>query len=287
MSATDLQVIALTYELECEVNHGDWRLRREPGQKSINGPVPQRTSSEAIEPEQTAKIDEHKENINSADNQTVGDDLSDDDQPADDIPSDDDQGWITPETIDQRKGLSIAAEQRLQVACITDDYAMQNVLLQIGLNLVNSSGRRIRQVKSYVLRCHACFHITRDMNKKFCPECGNATLLRTSCSTDEHGKFNIYLKKNMQWSTRGQRYPIPKPVHGTSSGKQTPPLILRSDQKEWIRAEKKNARAAKKIDLDDPDWIPDLVTGKSKHNNRSAFVGSGSRDPNARRRRKV
>jgi RNA-binding protein NOB1 len=31
LSAADLQVLALTYELECELNHGDWRLHREPG----------------------------------------------------------------------------------------------------------------------------------------------------------------------------------------------------------------------------------------------------------------
>ncbi|CAG8850133.1 27810_t:CDS:2, partial [Racocetra persica] len=45
----------------------------------------------------------------------------------------------------------------IKVACITTDYSMQNVLLQMGLNLVSVEGARIKKVKSWVLRCHACF----------------------------------------------------------------------------------------------------------------------------------
>ena len=40
---------------------------------------------------------------------------------------------------------------------MTADFAMQNVLLQMGLGLVGVEGKRIERVKSWVLRCHACF----------------------------------------------------------------------------------------------------------------------------------
>ncbi|KAI4150397.1 MAG: hypothetical protein LQ340_004115, partial [Diploschistes diacapsis] len=40
LSRTDLEVLALSYELECERNRGDWRLRRTPGQKELNGSPP-------------------------------------------------------------------------------------------------------------------------------------------------------------------------------------------------------------------------------------------------------
>lgn len=33
LSANDIHIIALTYELECELNNGDWRLRSFPGEK--------------------------------------------------------------------------------------------------------------------------------------------------------------------------------------------------------------------------------------------------------------
>jgi RNA-binding protein NOB1 len=42
LSKPDLHLIALTYELECERNGGDWRLRKDPGQKRVNGPPPAR-----------------------------------------------------------------------------------------------------------------------------------------------------------------------------------------------------------------------------------------------------
>jgi RNA-binding protein NOB1 len=93
-----------------------------------------------------------------------------------DPPSDDDGDgeWITPDNVGTHKSRELqmlpsadpkrnanknkdTAPVRLDVACMTVDYAMQNVLLQMGLNLVGTEGRRIASVKSWVLRCHACF----------------------------------------------------------------------------------------------------------------------------------
>jgi len=36
LSKPDIHLLALTYDLELERNGGDWRLRREPNQKSVN-----------------------------------------------------------------------------------------------------------------------------------------------------------------------------------------------------------------------------------------------------------
>ena len=40
LSRTDIDLLALAYEVECERNEGDWRLRKSPGQKRTNGPSP-------------------------------------------------------------------------------------------------------------------------------------------------------------------------------------------------------------------------------------------------------
>ncbi|KAK4137739.1 D-site 20S pre-rRNA nuclease [Trichocladium antarcticum] len=40
LSKPDLHLLALTYDLEVERNGGDWRLRREPNQKRVNGAPP-------------------------------------------------------------------------------------------------------------------------------------------------------------------------------------------------------------------------------------------------------
>ena len=46
----------------------------------------------------------------------------------------------------------------MKSACMTGDFAMQNVALQMGLNLVSVEGsERIKNVKTWVLRCHGCF----------------------------------------------------------------------------------------------------------------------------------
>lgn len=90
------------------------------------------------------------------------------DDPSDE--SDDGEGeWITPANVNLHKSraLDMLPEDGLQskgkkigvigAGCMTADFAMQNVLLQIGLNLVGLEGKRIEKIKSWVLRCHACF----------------------------------------------------------------------------------------------------------------------------------
>lgn len=86
-----------------------------------------------------------------------------------DDPSSDDDGegeWITPTNVSQHQARAkdsklvpakVDPNQTLEVACMTSDFAMQNVLLQMGLNLVSSDGKKIDKVKTWVLRCHACF----------------------------------------------------------------------------------------------------------------------------------
>lgn len=56
-----------------------------------------------------------------------------------------------------RVGRSADEPESLAAGCMTADFAMQNVLLQMGLNLIGVEGKRIERVKTWVLRCHACF----------------------------------------------------------------------------------------------------------------------------------
>jgi RNA-binding protein NOB1 len=94
----------------------------------------------------------------------------------DPVGDDDDEGeWITPENISLHKaralGLtpsdhdSTTAKDRevIPVGCMTADFAMQNVLLQMRLSLVGMEGKKIQKVKTWVLRCHACFKYVRPL----------------------------------------------------------------------------------------------------------------------------
>lgn len=49
LSKPDIDVLALGYELECERNGGDWRLRNAPGQQRLNGKPPQKEDAEKAE----------------------------------------------------------------------------------------------------------------------------------------------------------------------------------------------------------------------------------------------
>lgn len=69
LSAPDIQVLALAYELECEQNNGDWRLRNTPGQKKTNG-LPPKLQSSSTE-KQTAAGQPGLDNQPSSDTQRL------------------------------------------------------------------------------------------------------------------------------------------------------------------------------------------------------------------------
>jgi len=346
LSKPDIHLIALAYELECELNGGDWRLRNAPNQKGLNGKSPAQLEKEKAEnvdeppadetsgteeseithdnaasesisaenpsidtaPEQEPPVVE-QESVTQAlesmsleqsatptvDFVTEGTEKGDGATPEED---DDEDGWITPSNLKkhQAKDQQSLPEQPIQrvlkVALLTSDYAMQNVLLRINLNLVSPALARITRVKTWVLRCHGCFKITRDTSKQFCPSCGQPTLTRVSCSTDQSGNFQIYLKKNFQWNNRGNVYSVPKPVHGTPTGKARGPgggkngwgreLIFAEDQKEYER-KSRELQKTKTKDLMDDDYLPSILTGERQSGPGRIRVGAG-RNINSKKR---
>lgn len=350
LSRPDIHLMALAHELECERNHGDWRLRSMPGQKRVNGAPPEsskggfndtpaeekvgsqeppksvvvpetrgawgtkipgpREGSKVIEKQlESTHISPAEDQASAEENSVSVPMMKEESEP---IPESDttveevaasesdgeDEGWITPSNLKkhQEKDGTIASEPEyepkiMQVAIITSDFAMQNVLLRMNLNLLSPSLQRIRQLKTWVLRCHACFHITKDMSKQFCARCGKPSLMRTSCSTDKDGNFKVHLKKNMQWNTRGNVYSIPKPVAGSSNGKLVSgggkggwgqSLILAEDQKEYVAA-MTGARRREEKDLMDEDYLPSILTGDRGRAGGRPKVGAG-KNVNSRKR---
>ncbi|PQE33732.1 hypothetical protein CJF32_00009982 [Rutstroemia sp. NJR-2017a WRK4] len=403
LSRPDIHLMALAYELECERNHGDWRLRSVPGQQRLNGAPPKSLSGEApaeipeaqpsaeessVESAQQPKVEtrgawgtavpppaneptsdtEHVEEALETTHLTAAQESEtakesnvaesaaavatqeesieptnttpesqpaqateeeskeshnvepESEQPPAPVPEDqskeqdsevapeptaenplepapsaevteevetdgsDDEGWITPSNLKKHKekdgngSFEPQEEQKkMQVATITSDFAMQNVMLRMNLNLLSPSLQRIRQVKTWVLRCHACFGITKDMTRQFC---------------DKDGNVKVHLKKNMQWNNRGNVYSIPKPVAGTSNGKLVKgggkggwgqELILAEDQKEYSSA-MAAARRKKEKDLMDEDYLPSILTGDRGKAGGRPKVGAG-RNVNSKKRR--
>lgn len=73
------------------------------------------------------------------DDEDEGDDESASDEDESDLTS-----WITPTNLTEVKSLygkDAAEEQSVKVACMSTDYAIQNVLKQINLNIAALDGR--------------------------------------------------------------------------------------------------------------------------------------------------
>ena len=219
----------------------------------------------------------------------------------DDSDDEDDNGeWITASNLPEHqvKDSGLQADVRTQgptqmdVATMTIDFAMQNVLLQMNLKLITTNMQRIKKLSSKVLRCHACFQIVKDMSKQFCPRCGGATLARVSCSTNAKGEFHIHLAKNYTYNKRGDKYSIPKPIAGTANTKWSGlgggkggwgrDLILAEDQKEYTRQLDKDKRERTK-DLMDQDYLPGILTGDRGRAGGRPKVGAG-KNANSKKR---
>ena len=227
---------------------------------------------ESLDMKPTEPINSHSEEISSHRDSTT---------PIYDDPSDSDDGegeWITPSNVAIHKSRALdllpgnelggkhtrKRDQPIGSGCMTADFAMQNVLLQMGLNLVGLEGKRIEKVKNWVLRCHACFkyakifkllfgvllmpyicfRMCKDSSKIFCPSCGNPTLLRASVTvasptaSANAPAMQVHLKPNFQYNIRGTKYSIPAPKAGSAKTGPGTGLILREDQAEYMRAKK-------------------------------------------------
>jgi RNA-binding protein NOB1 len=207
--------------------------------------------------------------------------------------SDSDGDWITPQNLTEHQAkdgaiqpqIHTSANRQLDVATMTIDFAMQNVLLQMNLQLLSTNMQRIKNVNTKVLRCHACFNIVKQMDKQFCPRCGQATLQRVSCSTNAAGEFKIHLAKNYQYNKRGDKYSIPKPIAGTANTKWSHgqgggkggwgrDLILAEDQKEYTRRAEEDKRTRAR-DLMDENYLPGILTGDRGRAGGRVKVGAG------------
>ncbi|XP_050506456.1 RNA-binding protein NOB1 [Diabrotica virgifera virgifera] len=259
LSATDIKVMALTYQLHKEKS-GTEGLRMEPVMQKaevttenkalemnpdVTGfylPGKTQTSEDNVagddQEEYTEEIDQNIEGLDKLDTNDVDNILtpvkdveesdSEDSNSIEDE-SDDDSGWITPsnvKTAKQQLNSEIMEENHVEVSCMTTDFAMQNVLRQMNLNVSALDGRLIKQLRTYILRCYACFKTTSVMTHKFCPKCGNNTLKKVAVSLDAQGKMQIHINSKRPLTGRGKKYSLPR----IKGGKHPNNPILVADQ---------------------------------------------------------
>ncbi|KAJ1519900.1 hypothetical protein ONE63_004139 [Megalurothrips usitatus] len=206
---------------------------------------------------------------------------------------DDDEGWITPGNIKQAKkqmNAEFEEEKCVTVACITTDFAMQNVLKQIGLNVSSVDGRVIKQLRTFILRCYACFKTTSIMTKAFCPHCGHKTLKRVGVSVEPDGSQKIHINLKRPLTCRGKKFSMPT----FQGGKHSNNPVIYADQPMPDQRPSRVART--KTDILDADYIPGFSPFAMRDTtSKSAMLGiRGNREmkhwmqrnPNESRRKK-
>ena len=111
------------------------------------------------------------------------------------------------------------------VKFITSDYAMQNVIIQMGFQLLNLDGRILTRVKRFKLLCQGCDRINMDTERLFCQFCGGATLNKVSVYMNNNGELTYFNNPKRKINMKGNVYSIPDP----KGGRGCQDLILRED----------------------------------------------------------
>jgi len=172
-----------------------------------------------------------------------------------------------------------------KVACCTSDFAMQNVLLQLGLVVISVDGLRIRRLRTAVLRCNACYHVhsgsAKELTRIFCAKCGGNTLSRVNATLAADGTIELHLKKGYTLSTKGTQYSMPAP------GKQPRfqgELLTREDQLLSGIWKQKSLRVKKEVKS---VFGEDVTNEVGLHLNKGfdVKVGLGKQNPNAKKGR--
>lgn len=287
LSKTDLKLVALCITLEMELNPERKGFDVRGGAK-VHQTVPPRQDPDADRPDSSnapAEEPSEKPLPTSEPNGSSGSgQLADEGE------------WITPENLASK--LAKDADKphptvSVKLACMTGDFAVQNLLLALKLKLYSPDGKRVRSLKSHLLRCHGCFWTTLDMAKRFCDKCGGVTLLRASYSVDTSGSRHIYLRADYRHNLRGSKYSLPRPKGGRQGD-----IVLRADQAEYQRALRRQEQEQDKIRrLDEEDAIEerlaavfgDMKVSKSGGNKfvqqgGRLTIGMGRRNPNEARR---
>ena len=155
-------------ELNAMVN----KMNLSEQEKDENNNKADQSQDEPVEEEkeyETTKneANEANENNTSVDSQNLSFNKAADEENEED--EDDGAGWINPSNIEETKKQSLieleeedVKNRTIPVACMTSDFSMQNVLIQIGIPVLSVDGLLIKKARSYVLKC---FHFQKDHNK--------------------------------------------------------------------------------------------------------------------------
>lgn len=216
---------------------------------------------------------------------------------------DDGEGWVTSTqeisamkatgSLDPFGGRTKSREAKPQenmpsngerTACATTDFAMQNVILQMNLELLSVDGVKVRKLKSWVQRCGACFKVytENDTKRLFCERCGSDSIQRIAASLDvKTGRLRLHLSKKYKNSKRGTQFTLPKPGNGN---RFMGDLLLAQDQLmygAWNQRVKKTKSKKQAESIFGADIASTVGCHSDLTKRADIKVGFGKKNPNA------
>merc|ERR1719223_453151 len=171
-----------------------------------------------------------------------------------------------------------------RTACATTDFAMQNVILQMNLELLSVDGVKVRKLKSWVQRCGACFKVytENDTKRLFCDRCGSDSIQRIAASLDvKTGRLRLHLSKKYKNSKRGTQFTLPKPGNGN---RFMGDLLLAEDQLmygAWNQRVKKTKSKKEAESIFGADIASTVGCHSDLTKRADIKVGFGKKNPNA------
>eukprot|EP00455_Lapot_gusevi_P012307 TRINITY_DN1579_c0_g1_i4.p1 TRINITY_DN1579_c0_g1~~TRINITY_DN1579_c0_g1_i4.p1 ORF type:complete len:174 (+),score=29.62 TRINITY_DN1579_c0_g1_i4:133-654(+) len=166
---------------------------------------------------------------------------------------------------------------------MTADFAMQNVILQMGLRLMSVNGLTISTLRISMKRCYGCLRMEHDASREYCRHCGGHTLARVAVTVDEDGTVSYRQFNRQTFMKRGVKYSLPKP----KGGRENNDIILREDQLMMGRYRQLSNQAKKKQVQSSATIFDDAATfglqkvGQQEH---SLQYGYGRKNPNTVRK---
>lgn len=224
LSAVDVKVMALTYQLACEHQpEKTAEFRVQPARDEL-------LSEKVSLPGIISGVVDSRQPV-----ATLSSCPDDGSCPGDESEG---EGWINPDNFAdaciEMGGALQEPAVGIVVGCVTTDFAMQNVLLQMGLSVISVDGMQIKQLRTYAKKCKACFKTTTNTALCFCPHCGNKTLAKVSVAVGEDGTLRYHFLSTKQFSHRGLRYSLPQP----KGGRHAHNPVLAPDQKITYKAKR-------------------------------------------------
>ncbi|VDM31644.1 unnamed protein product [Hydatigera taeniaeformis] len=265
LSKTDVEVIAITYQLYTQINRPTFTDKLFQFKKPPEHRVESNSHKPAVENDDfgvEAAINEsehdprriyhHSTHSTDAGVDKRGDDCEDSESVRDSSESGEsenvefdgmisDSDWITPDNFAQKleEGLGLeslrldneveisADTPPVPVACLTKDFAIQNVLMNAGITLLGLSGKIIKEARTHVLWCGSCYAHTSKQDSYFCGICGYPNLRRIPVTLHEDGQLEFHFSRKFKKNLRGTKHPITRP----KGGKHADDPIYRADQR--------------------------------------------------------